>query len=48
MVCRFLPANNPPHYSIVVFIEYGGGMGGSDTAAPVARKILDDLIINYY
>lgn len=41
----FLPANNP-HYSIVVFIEYGGM--GSDTAAPVARKILDDLIINYY
>lgn len=41
----FLPANTP-QYSIVVFVENGGM--GSTTAAPIARKVLDDLIESYF
>jgi penicillin-binding protein 2 len=40
----FLPADDP-QYSIVVLIENGGQ--GSTAAAPIARKILDDLASKY-
>ncbi|WP_347938884.1 penicillin-binding protein 2 [Rickettsia oklahomensis] len=40
----FAPYHNP-QYSITVFIDHGGG--GSKAAAPIARKIMSDVLDKY-
>ena len=40
----FAPYHDP-RYSVTVFVDHGGG--GSKAAAPVARKIMSDVLDKY-